>query len=132
MAHVNVWAVLVAAAVSFVFGAFWYSPVLFLEPWSREAGVDADRQIERPARVFGLTFVLTIVNAFVLAAVLGPDPRFDVAVVAGLAVGGCVAAASVGINYQFASRSARFWAIDGGFHALRFALMGAVIGLWPG
>lgn len=132
MAGVSLGAVLVAAVVSFVFGAFWYSPMLFLEPWSREAGVDTSRQVDHPTRVFGLTFVFTVVNAFVLAAWLGPDPRFWTAIAAGFAVGACVAAASLGINYQFASRSARYWLIDGGFHAVRFTLMGVVLGLWPG
>lgn len=132
MASVNVWAVLVAAAVSFIAGAFWYSPMLFLDVWSREAGVDPDRQIEHPVRVFGLTFLFTVLNAFAFAAWLGPGPRVWTAVVAGLAVGACVAAASVGINYQFASRSVRAWLIDGGFHTVRFVLMGLVLGAWPG
>lgn len=131
MADVNVWAVLVAAFASFVLGAFWYSPMLFLEPWSREAGVDPEHQVDHPARVFGLTFVLTVANAFVLAVWLGSEASLLAGLLAGLAIGACVAAASLGINYQFASRSARFWLIDGGFHAARFALMGAVLGLWP-
>jgi len=132
MANVNLWAVLVAAVTSFLFGAFWYSPLLFLEPWSREAGIDASTQVEHPVRVFGLTFLLTVVNAFVLAAWLGPGPGLGTAIAAGFAVGACFAAASLGINYQFASRSARFWLIDGSFHAVRFALMGLVLGAWPG
>lgn len=132
MTSISLWAVVAAAIVSFVFGAFLYSPALFLEAWSREAGVDPSRQIEQPVRVFGLTFVLTLANAFVLAVLLGAGVGFGTAAMAGFGVGACVAAASLGINYQFASRSARFWLIDGGFHTVRFTLMGVVLGLWPG
>jgi hypothetical protein len=40
-------------------------------------------------------------------------------------------ATSFGINYQFAGRPFRLWAIDGGYHTLQFALYGLVFGAWP-
>ena len=40
MAHMNYWAVLVAAVTVFVLGWLWYSPLLFFKPWMRLRGMD--------------------------------------------------------------------------------------------
>ena len=45
MNEINIWAILVATVASFAFGALWYSPLLFLKPWSREAGINPDGNI---------------------------------------------------------------------------------------
>ena len=39
-------------------------------------------------------------------------------------------AASFGINYQFANRSALMWLIDGGYHTVQFGIYGLILGLW--
>ena len=130
MGEINVWAVLVAAIASFIFGALWYSPLLCLKPWCRESGVDPDAQITNPAKVYGITFVLTFITAFAFAFFVGPHPKLGAAVGTGVGAGICFVAASMAINYQFANRSLLLWAIDSGFHTVRFILMGIVIGLW--
>ena len=127
----NIWAVLAAALASFTFGALWYSPLVFLPAWSREAGISPNQHISNPVGVFGLSFVFTLVSAFAFAWWLGPSPGVGFAVASGLAVGICFVATSIGINYQFANRGLLVWLIDSGFHITRFMIIGAVLGLWP-
>jgi hypothetical protein len=128
MFDVNLWAVLLGAALSFALGAVWYSPVLFGRAWNR-----VNRSAEQkghPARVFGVSFVMAVVAAGAFAAWLGPAPEFGRSVLAGLSVGLGFVATSIGINYQFAQRSTVLWAIDGGYHTAQFVVFGVVLGLW--
>ena len=83
-----------------------------------------------PARVFGVSFAFSLLAALAFAWLLGPNPPFARAVLTGVLVGVGFVAASFGINYQFASRSLRLWAIDGGYHTLQFVVFGAILGLW--
>ena len=41
-----------------------------------------------------------------------------------------VAAASFGINYQFANKTFAIWLIDGGYHVGQFLIYGLILGLW--
>lgn len=130
MQGINVWAVLVAAASSFLLGGIWYGP-LFKNLWCREAAVDPDPSKGRhPAQVFGGALVLAVVAAFVFALFLGPQPELKSAVAWGFTVGLGLVATSFGINYLFANRSLLLWLIDGGYHTLQFTLFGLVLGLW--
>ena len=81
-------------------------------------------------RVFGLTFLFTVISAFALALWAGPAPGLGDAVLKGLIAGAFLVAASMGINYQFANRSFQVWLIDGGYHVARLAIVGVVLGLW--
>ena len=131
MNDVNIFAVLTACVVSFAFGALWYSPLLFMKPWSSAAGVDPDAPIDNPGRVYPLTALLTIISVGAFAWFLGADPEPGRAVRAALMVGIGLIAASMAINYQFAGRSLVHWAIDSGFHVVRLVLVGATLALWP-
>lgn len=130
MSEINPWAACTAALVSFAFGALWYSPLMFLDAWTQESGTDPRESIEHVGRVYGLSFVFTLVAALGVAFVLGPEPLLTHAVATGAGLGLCLVAMSLGINYQFAGRSLTLWSIDSGFHIVRFALMGLVLGLW--
>ena len=113
MADINILAVIVAAASSFLLGGLWYSPALFLRPWNAAMG-RTEEDNGHPARVFGLSFVFAIVAAFVFALLLGPNPVLSEAWKAGLLVGAGFVAMSFGINYQFANRPMTALFIDGG------------------
>lgn len=124
----NVWAVLVAAVSSFLLGGLWYSKKVFGGAWNRENG--SVPQPGHPGKVFGVSFVFALAGAFAFAWFLGPEPTLGHAVRAGFLAGFGVAAASFGINYQFAQRSFKLWLIDGGYHTAQFVLYGLVLGLW--
>jgi hypothetical protein len=129
MGDLNPWAILVAAASSFLLGGLWYGP-LFKDAWCRAAGVDPDKPAGHPVRVFGVSFLLSLVAATAFAWMLGDIEGLGFAVGMGVLVGLGWVATSFGINYQFAGRPWSLWAIDGGYHTLQFALYGLVLGLW--
>lgn len=128
MEHINFYAVIVAAASSFLLGGIWYSKLLFEKAWIRESGVP--QQPGHPARVFGLSFIFSLIAATAFAVYLGPSPELADAVMSGLVVGLCFVATSFGINYQFSQRSFILLAIDGGYHIGQFIVYGVVLGLW--
>ena len=70
MSDINIIAVVVAALGSFIFGALWYSPLLFMRRWCIEAGISMDNGIDNPARVYSLTFALNLVSAAAMAVLL--------------------------------------------------------------
>jgi hypothetical protein len=83
-----------------------------------------------PARVFGVSFVFSLIAAFAFACWLGPAPALSDAITRGLLAGFGMVAASFGINYQFANRSTALWLVDGGYHTVQFLLFGLILGLW--
>ncbi|UXI69138.1 DUF1761 domain-containing protein [Tahibacter amnicola] len=132
MPVVNYWAVLAAAVAGFVLGGIWYSPALFGRAWQREVGLtDEELQRGNMARIFGLSFVLSILAAWVFALFLGPRPPMALGLGAGFAAGLCWVASSFGINYLFARRSLKLFLIDGGYHTLQFTVIGVILAALP-
>ena len=129
MPELNWLAILAAAVSAFVLGELWYGP-LFKQAWCREAGMDPDAKPGHPGRVFGVAFVAALLAAFGFAWYLGPAPDLFVAVHAGVLVGLVYVATSFGINYAFAQRSFKLWAIDAGYHTLQFTQYGLILGAW--
>jgi len=132
MAGINLWAVLAAAASAFLLGGLWYSPLVFLKPWSKASGLGDMKEVgaRHPAQVFGVSFLFALLAAAVFAVLVGPEPPLDFALGRGLMAGGGFVAASFGINYQFANKPFSLWLIDGGYHVGQFLLYGLILGLW--
>lgn len=129
MPEVNWLAVLLCAVSSLVLGGIWYAPPLFGRAWQRLAGV-SDEAIAggSMAVIFGLTFLLSLVAAFVFAMFLGPNFGLVPAIAAGASAGLCWVGASYGINYLFERRPFALWLINGGYHTVQFTLFGAILG----
>lgn len=124
----NIWIVPLAAASSFLVGGLWYSPALFGKVWNAENG--GEPKAGHPAKVFGVSFIFSLVAAACFAVLVGPSPSLASSVKLGALVGAGLVAASFGINYQFAQRTFKLWLIDGGYHLVQFVLFGVVFGLW--
>jgi hypothetical protein len=131
MPEVNYLAVVAAAVATFVLGGLWYSPALFGKAWQREAGV-SEQQMKNAnmAMIFGLTFVLSLIAAWVFALFLGPRPPMSLGLGAGFSAGLCWVASSLGINYLFERKSLKLWLINGGYHTLQFTIIGLILALW--
>lgn len=130
MDPINILAVIVAAASSFLVGGLWYSPMLFGSVWNRENGSGTKAGSGHPAKVFGASFIFSLIAAFAFAVWLGPNPAIADATFRGLLAGFGMVAASFGINYQFANRSALLWLVDGGYHTVQFLIFGLILGAW--
>lgn len=130
LSTLNYFAVLVAALSSFVIGGLWYSPFLFGKAWMAEHGFKDDDLQGGTGKTFGISFLLSLVIAFNLAAFLGPDATISWGLTAGALAGIGWVATAIGITYLFERRSMRLFLINAGYHAVAFTIMGGILGLW--
>ena len=122
-------AVVAAAASMFVLGGLWYSPLLFVKAWQRLAGLrDEELAARRTWLVFAISAAVALIAAATLGLFIGADGGVAFGVAAGAAAGFAWVAAGMAITYLFERRPLALWLIDGGYHALAFTLMGALIG----
>jgi Protein of unknown function (DUF1761) len=121
---------IVAAVSAFVIGGLWYSPLLFAKPWQQDTGL-SDEQLAAASKgkIFGLSFVFSLLAAVTFSMFLGPDPSVGFGLGAGACAGIFWVAASFGINYQFELKPTRLLLINGGYHAVQFTVYGLVLGL---
>lgn len=131
LSDVNWLAVLVATVVAFVLGGLWYSKVLFGNAWMREVGLteEAVNNANMP-RTFGTTFVLQLIAAVALAALIGSDGNWQLGLQTGLCVGLLWIATAYGVTYLFEQRPFRLWLINAGYYVVLYAVMGTIIGAW--
>src|SRR2546425_3705873 len=69
-ANVNILAVLVAALLTFVLGAFWYSPILFARQWMQAQGYTPEKIAEMKKRGVTRAYVVSALCYFVMAYVV--------------------------------------------------------------
>lgn len=130
--EINYLAVVAAALSTFVIGGLWYSPLLFQRSWMSAAGVSAD-DLKRghEARIFGGAFVLSLVMALNLAAFLsGPGTTIAWGATAGALAGVGWVALGIGVVSLFERRPLAYVLVNGGYWAVAFTVMGAILGAW--
>jgi len=130
--QINYLAVLVAAVSAFVIGGLWYSPLLFQKAWMAANGFsEADVQKGSPAKIFGWSFVLTVLMAANLAAFLAkPDTTLAWGAAAGALTGLGWVAPGIGVVAFFERRPLAYILVNGGYWAVALTLMGAILGGW--
>jgi len=131
MADVNWLAVVVATVATFVLGGLWYGP-LFGKLWMRASGM-TEEELKRgnPGKIFGVSFVLQLIAAIVLAMFIGPDATPGFATMAGMSVGLFWVGMGFGVVYLFEHRPFSHWAVNAGYQTVAFTIMGAILGFWP-
>lgn len=131
MSQLNYWAVLVAAVASFFLGGLWYSPALFYKPWLRAAGLNEEqlRHGNMP-KIFGVSLLLQLVAAFVLALFIGAEADIAFGATAGFMVGAAWVVTAFGVVYLFERRPLVLLLINGGYNVVVYSLMGAILGAW--
>ena len=127
--HISPGLFITAVIIKIVVGALWYSPVLFLKPWQRGAGV-SDAQMKGGMAKGMVTWILgALIMAFVLAhAVAYADAR---TVGTGAAVGffnwlGFILVPLLD-DWAAAKRTVAFLAINAGANLVSLLAMGAVL-----
>jgi hypothetical protein len=130
--YINHIAVFLCAVMSLVIGALWWSPLLFSKVWQKENGL-SDEQLANvsPLKNFGLSFLLAWLMSYNLAFFLGaPGTTWQWGVAAGLLAGvGWVIAMFIVIAL-FEQRSWKYIAINCGYIAVYFAVIGFILGIW--
>ena len=134
MHAVSLTATLVAAILGFLLGAVWYG-ALFGKAWMAEQGWSAEKiedlkKTFKPVKSYGGTFVLGLLAAFTFGWLIGPSPGVRYATVAGLLVGLCCVGFGLASTYLWEGRSLRLTLINGGYHTVRFALVGLAFGIF--
>jgi hypothetical protein len=127
----NLWAVLVAAISAFVLGGLWYAPFLFGWAWKRANGFGADEPPAADAKIFVISFVLSVVMALNLAMFLN-DPKTNIAwgATAGFLAGFGWVAMGIGIISLFERRPWTYVLVNGGYLTVALVVMGAILGAW--
>jgi Protein of unknown function (DUF1761) len=127
----NIWAVLVSAISAFVLGGLWYSPLLFGPIWKRANKFGEAEPPGATAKIFIITFLLSVVMALNLAMFLN-DPKTNLTwgATAGFLAGFGWATMGLGIVSLFEHRPWTYIAVNGGYLTLALTLMGAILGAW--
>jgi Protein of unknown function (DUF1761) len=124
-------AIITAAVLAFVLGGLWYGP-LFGKIWMKENGLTEETAAQmNAAKVYGLSFVWTLVMAYNLGFFLN-DPSITptTAILYGFATGFGWIAMGLFVVGLFERRSARLMLVNGGYMTVSLTMMGAVIGAW--
>jgi hypothetical protein len=123
--------VLVGAAIYFVLGAVWYSPVLFARPWQSAIGWDESRpQPQTNPLTYAIPAVLYFVAAVataLLAAATATDTLAE-GVGLGLVTGIGYALPMVGVEATFDPNKPKpvpWFAITTAYHLIGFAILAA-------
>ena|ERR1700738_1063411 len=129
MEHLNVWAILAAAASAFLVGGLWYSPVLLGRAWERANGFTESPKTQ--PKVFVLSFLFCLVMAVNLAFFLN-DPKTTVAfgAIAGFLAGLGWAAMGLAVVALFEGRSWKYSLVNGSYLTVALTLMGVILGGW--
>lgn len=128
---INWLAVLIAALSAFVVGGLWYSPMLAGKAWQAENKLsDEDLKASNKARIFGFTFLWSLLMATNLAFFVSGVEDLTAVLGYSLAAGlGWVSLASFTTGL-FELKSTRYMLINAVYHVLTFLIMGLVLGLW--
>jgi hypothetical protein len=131
LTQINYLAVVVAALSSFVIGFLWYAPFLFGNVWMREAGLTEEKVKQASmVKIFSLSFLLSLIICFNLAAFLGTESTFAWGLAAGGLAGIGWVSASLGILYLFERKSLKLFLINAGYQAVTYIVAGGILGAW--
>lgn len=130
--HINHWAVIVCAVANLALGAIWYSPVLFYKAWKNENGF-TDEQLKaiNPAKVYGITVLLSLLISYNMAFFLGDDKTgMAWGTTAGFLTGFGFSVLIFTIVALFEMRSWKYIFINAGYITLYFTIIGFILGAW--
>jgi hypothetical protein len=129
--NLNWLAIVVAALSAFVLGGLWYSPLMFVKRWMKEAGITEDSTKKNNVyKLFGLAFILSFIASFFLAMFIGANAGAGFGALAGFMAGFGWVFTFFGISYLFESRSMAHFLINSLYSVVSLTLMGFIIGVW--
>jgi len=136
-AGLSLFAIVLAAVVSFMFGWLWYG-ILFPKQWMAAAGktqADLKAQGGPTPTPFVISFVALLIMAWVLAGVIGHPGAGGITLRSGVIAGALMwlgfVATTLAVNHAFQGVKPILTLLDGGHWLGVLLLQGAVIG-WLG
>jgi uncharacterized membrane protein len=129
--ELNWLAIIVAAISAFALGGLWYSPVLFVKIWMKEAGItEESAKSSNMVKIFGLSFVLAMMASLLLALFLGADAGGGIGALAGFLIGLGTIFTFLGITYLFERKTLAHFLVNALYGVASLTLMGFIIGVW--
>jgi hypothetical protein len=128
--HFNVWAYIVAGIVYYLIGWLWYSPVLFVKPWSREAGVQMQGG-KSPV----LPMICQLVSTFLfvlgiyMVVMLGNFEGVKGGLIAGISIALFFVLPVNSGNLFFKNKVLLFW-IESGYQAAGSLVCALILAIW--
>ena len=136
MSPINWLAVLVGAAIYFVLGALWFSPVLFAKPWQRSIGWDPAATPPAMNPMFyvvpALSYLVISTAVAMLASATATD-TFGEGVVLGLVIGVGLAAMHTLGDAVFDPNKPQpytWFAITAAYHLLGILVVAVLVSVW--
>jgi hypothetical protein len=127
--HLNYGAILAAAASMFALGGLWYK--MFSAPWMKANGFQDRPPVANTAKIFGISFLFSLVMAFNLAKFLdNPTTTAAWGATAGFLAGFGWCFMGIGIICLFERKPWSYVLINGGFLTVALTLMGLILGAW--
>ncbi|UWZ82398.1 DUF1761 domain-containing protein [Occallatibacter riparius] len=127
-AHLNYWAVLAAAVSAFVIGGIWYR--VFSAAWMKANGFQSEPS-GNPAKVFGISFLFSLMMSFNLAKFLdAPGTTATWGATAGFLAGFGWCFMGIGIISLFERKPWSYVLINGGYLTVALTVMGLILGAW--
>lgn len=133
---VNYLAILLAAVSSMVVGMVWYLPNLYGKTWMKLTKVDPSKTPDNPAKTYGLTFVASLITAYVLAHVAFLSNKYfgnsfiQEAVTTAFWLWLGLTGARILVHDLFERRSTKLTLINSGHELATILVMGLIIGVF--
>jgi hypothetical protein len=136
--YVNLFAVLACGVAAMILGFLWYSPILFAKPWVKEMGYDMNDKAkmeemkEKAGPAYGVSFVASLVTAFILALILNAvtinTPLSGMKLGFAVWLGFVATVQLTGVLFQ--GNSMKLFAINTGYQLTCYLAMGAILSVW--
>ncbi len=131
--YVNYIAILVVGVISFLLGAFWYSPKLFAKQWMNAIGkTEEELKSGASAMTYVITFVVWIIATYVLAVFVhySGASTFGYGMLAGfLCWFGFFASLSL-IMSLFEQKPKQLWLINTSYILVALLISGGILAIW--
>ncbi len=133
IANINFWAVLIAAASTFVVGWLWYGP-LFGKKWMQLNGFTEESLKEGDGlpmgAIMGFSFLGSLLAAFALALFFGPEADLKFGIFAGVMISVFWIGTSRINDVLYEKKPFELFLINTGYNLVSFIVMGMIIGAW--
>ena len=131
----NVIAIIAAAAINMIIGAFWYSPSGFCKKWMEATGKTMENcDNSRMPQMFGFATLCSLVTALILSYFIGLTGAvtFGAGATVGLLawVGFVATSALSATGVLWEGRPEILYGLFASYTFISFVLMGALLALW--